>query len=177
MSDDTPLSGIHMWQRLEERESWWTALFRFTPLEFFRDVAPALRLPDVFREDGHVCESELAVLMLLAKLSSPRPLRPDLEMLFRQDESRISRFINLAMTHIYTTFAYTFAFDTRRLTSNIEYYAYLVGKKFGVPNPEQFRIWGFIDGVFREFGRPTVGQESVYSGAWIALIWGEGPSV
>lgn len=89
--------------------SWWTALFRFTPLEFFQDVTPALRLPDVFWEDGHVCESELRRADADGQALSPRPLRPDLEMLFRRDESRIPRFINLAMTHIYTTFAYTFA--------------------------------------------------------------------
>lgn len=166
MSEETPLRAIYMWDHLKQRESWWTALFRFTPVEFFQTLAPALYLPDRFRVDGHSCEGELALLMLLAKMSSPRPLCPDMEMIFLQDESRISRFINAAMTHIYSRFAYTFAFDTRRLRANVDYYASLVGRKFGVPNPEAFHVWGFIDGVFRHFGRPTAGQESVYNGAW-----------
>lgn len=137
----------------------WTSSFVTWP--------PALELPAEFQEDGHKCEGELAVLMLLAKLSSPRSLRPDLELIFLQDQSRISRFINLALSHIYKNFAHTFAFDTRRLRPKIPYYAYMVGRKFGVPLPYEFRVWGFVDGTFHEFARPSRGQESVYNGTWV----------
>jgi hypothetical protein len=82
---------------------------------------------------------------------------------FRQDKSRISRFISLALNHVYRTLAYTLAFDTHYLHDKIPYFAEQVGTAIGAPQPEDFRVWGFVDGVFRRFLRPTVNQESVYN--------------
>ena len=56
-----------------------------------------------------MCEATLAVLMLLARLSGPRSVSPDLEIIFKQDKSRISRFINKALGHLFRNFAYTFS--------------------------------------------------------------------
>ena len=108
-----------MWDRLERRASWWNALFRFTVDEFFNQLVPRLDLPVTFDDGGHMCEATLAVLMMLARLSSPRSLAPDLEIIFKQDKSRISRFITAAQAHLFSNFAYTFAFNTRRLRRDV----------------------------------------------------------
>jgi len=112
----------------------------------------------------HRCEAQLAILMLLAKLSHPRALRPDMEQLFKQDQTRISRFIALALNHVYRVLAYTLAFDTQYLQEQIPFFAKQIGIAVDAPRPENFRVWGFIDGVFRRFLRPSANQESVYNG-------------
>lgn len=144
-----------MWDRLGRRSSWWNGLFRFTVNEFFTKLVPHLYLPPTFEDGGHVCESTLAVLMLLARLSSPRPMAPDMEMIFNQDQSRMSRFILMAQVHLFNTFAYTFAFNTRQLRRKVPYFAYQVGRKFGATDPSRFLVWGFLDGTFRRVARPT----------------------
>lgn len=158
-----------MWDRLERRSTWWDKLFRFTVAEFFLEVVPHLYLPATFEDGGHVCESTLAVLMLLSRMSAPRSLSPDLEIIFKQDKSRISRFMLKAQDHLFNTFAYTLAFDTRRLRRDVPYFAYKVGRKFGAQEPHGFRVWGFLDGTFRRIARPGTDQESLYSGGLTAL--------
>lgn len=93
--------------------------------------------------------------MLLAKLSYPRALRPDMEHWFLQDKTRISRFINAAMEHVFDKLAYTLTFDTRRLHRDIPQMAHMMAEAVGVPNPDKFRVWGLTDGVFRPIARPT----------------------
>ena len=146
-----------MWDRLERRESWWNALFRFTVDEVFEKLVPHLYLPVTFEDGGHVCEATLAVLMMLARLSSPRSLAPDLEIIFKQDKSRISRSITAAQAHLFSNFAYTFSFNTRRLRRNVPYFAHQVGLKFGAGDAGCFRVWGFLDGTFRHVARPRRG--------------------
>lgn len=92
--------------------------------------------------------------MLLAKLSYPRALRPDMEHWFLQDKTRISRFIRAAINHVFDRLAYTLAFDYRRLHRDIPHMAYNMGVAIGVPRPDLFRVWGLIDGVFRRIARP-----------------------
>jgi hypothetical protein len=104
------------------------------------------------------------VLMLLAKLSAARPLRPDMEMLFEQDQTRISRFIRCAMIHIYMKFAYTLSFDTNRLRSQLRDMAYAIGESIGVDDVHGLRIWGFVDGTFRKCARPKDRQDTLYNG-------------
>jgi|EP00624_Nannochloropsis_granulata_P004415 hypothetical protein len=94
-----------MWDRLERRSKGWDGLFRFSVAEFCGEVVPHLYLPGTFEDGGHVCNSTLAVLMLLARLSAPRSLSPDLEIIFKKDQSRISRFIIKAQEHLFNTFA------------------------------------------------------------------------
>ncbi len=143
-----------MWDRLKRRSSWWDPLFRFTVAEFFTKLVPCLNLPPTFEDGGHVCEATLAVLMLLARLSGPRSVSPDLEIIFKQDKSRISRFINKALGHLFRNFAYTFSFNTRRLRRDVPFFAHVVARKFGADDPASFRVWGFIDGTFRHIARP-----------------------
>ncbi len=92
--------------------------------------------------------------MLLAKLSYPRALRPDMEHWFLQDKTRLSRFIRAAMNHVFDRLSYTLAFDYRRLHRDIPQMAYSMAEAIGVPHPEHFRVWGLIDGVFRRIARP-----------------------
>jgi hypothetical protein len=154
LAPDTPQVGAAMWDRLEGRASWWNSLFRLTVDEFFFKLVPHLYLPTTFEIEGHSCEATLAVLMLLARLSAPRSLCPDLEIIFKQDKTRLSRFIRAAEEHLFMTFAYTFSFDTQRVRANLPWWAHQVGKKYGADDPSLFRIWGFLDGTFRYIARP-----------------------
>lgn len=87
--------------------------------------------------------------MLLARLSAPRPLRPDMERWFGQDKSRISRFSRSAMLYIFHSFNYTLSFDYDRLRPLLPLYALRMAYAIGVPNPDLHRVFGFVDGVFR----------------------------
>ena len=87
--------------------------------------------------------------MLLARLSAPRPLRPDMERWFGQDKSRISRFSRAAMIYIFQSFNYTLSFDYYRLRPLLPLYAMKMALAVGVPRPELNRVFGFVDGVYR----------------------------
>lgn len=169
----------------DKHECRWETLFRFTPTEFFDTLVPALRPPEVFRSDDgyvpgsreqrkpeptsahgylslflppyrhrHLVEAPLAILMLLAKLSNPRTLRPDMEHWF-QDKTRLSRFINCAIQHIFTTFSYTLAFDTVRIHRDIPWMARQFAVNIGLPDPDNSLVWALIDGTFRKCLGPS----------------------
>lgn len=144
-----------MAHQLRNQAFWWDALFRFTREEFFNDLLPLLHVPEYFSVEGHVCEGPLAILMLLAKLSAPRPLRPDMEVWFRQDKTRLSRFIRAAMQFMFRSFSYTLVFDDTYLRGLLPMYAQKIAMAIGVPEPDLFRCWGFVDGVFRSCVAPT----------------------
>lgn len=93
--------------------------------------------------------------MMLAKYSAPRSLRPDMESFFLQDKSRISRFIDEAVLHVFRNFAYTLSFQQRRLREQLPVYAAALAQYIGVPQPHLFRTFGFVDGVFRYCARPS----------------------
>jgi hypothetical protein len=120
--------------------------------------------PCVFVVPRHSCPAELAILMLLAKLSAPRSLRPDLELLFKDDKSRLSRFIDRALMHVFKTFAYTLTFQKRRLRREVPIYAVAIAQYMGASTSRQ-RAWGFIDGTFRYCARPS--HEYVHSASML----------
>lgn len=93
--------------------------------------------------------------MLLAKISSPRSLRPDMERWFLQDQTRISRFIACAMDHVLQYFNYTLAFDHDRLHRDIPAMSAKIAEAIQVPNRQIFKTWGDIDGTYRLCLRPT----------------------
>lgn len=93
-------------------------------------------------------EAQLAVLMLLARLSAPRPLRPDMERWFGQDKSLISRFSRAAMMYIFRSFNCTLSFDTERLKPLIPLYAMKMALAIGLPAPHHHRVWSLVDGVY-----------------------------
>lgn len=98
--------------------------------------------------------------MLLARLSAPRPLGPDLEHWFLQDRSRISRFVKLAARHMYTTFHHTLCFDTERLQHKITEYSTAMAQRIGFTTPEEiadFNIGLIGDGTFFPFADPIDG--------------------
>ena len=76
--------------------------------------------------------------MLLAKLSHPRSLRPDMENWFKQDKSRISRFIALALNHVYRLLAYTLAFDTQYLHEHVPFFAKQIEKPLVLQGQRSF---------------------------------------
>ena len=104
----------------------------------------------------HKVEPALAILMLLMRLASPVRLRPTMEKEFLDDQTRISRFVDKALTHVFHRLAYTLAFDQRRLHNDIPYMARRIAATIGV-DPDLFRVWGFVDGTFRRIARPSEG--------------------
>ena len=92
--------------------------------------------------------------MMLARLSAPRSLCPDLENWFQQDQSRISRFWREALIWFYYTFSFTLQFDKERLRQKIPYYSRRVGEALHFLEPSDCRCWAFIDGTFRRCCRP-----------------------
>lgn len=104
-----------------------------------------------------MCDAKLAVLMFLARLSAPRPLRPDMERWFGVDKTRISRFSRQAMFHIFWHFNYTLSFDHARLRAVIPIYALKMAVAIGVPEPQHHRVWGLVDGVYR-YCLPPLGE-------------------
>lgn len=101
-----------------------------------------------------------------ADLSAPRPLSPDLKIIFKQDKSRIFRFILKAQDYLFNTF--TLAFETRQLRPHVPYFAYQVGRKFGAQDPHAFRVWGFLDGAmfWKRVVSDTNGQTSFAPFRW-----------
>lgn len=98
--------------------------------------------------------------MLLARLSAPRPLGPDMERWFRQDRSRISRFIKKASQFIYDRFHHTLCFDGDRLREDLVGYAARVAMSVGLEDDadiEQFNIGMFGDGKFWHVAEPIDG--------------------
>ena len=104
----------------------------------------------------HAVAPDLAILMLLMKLAHPTRYRPTMEMYFGQDKTRLSRFLNKALDHVFRMFAHTLAFDDHRLHDEIPYMAQCIAEKIGV-DPDPFRVWGFVDGTFRRIARPGEG--------------------
>ena len=102
----------------------------------------------------HNVEGPLAILMMLAKLSAPRSLCPDMEHWFQQDASRISRFWRAALRWTGKAFLYTLSFDKVRLRRNLKWYAHQVCKAAGGRQPIKGRCVGFVDGTFRFCCRP-----------------------
>ena len=95
--------------------------------------------------------------MLLARLSAPRPLQPDMERWFGQDKSRISKFSRAALFHLFRSFNYTLSFDYDRLRPLVPVYALKMAMAIGVPVIDNHRVWGLVDGVYR-YCNPPVGE-------------------
>lgn len=105
----------------------------------------------------HKCNAELAVLMLLAHLLAPCPLRPDMEHWFGQDKSRISRFSSAALFHIFNAFKYTLSFQNDRHGPLVPPYAMKMALAVGMPAPVHYRVWGLVGGVYR-YCLPPLGE-------------------
>lgn len=65
--------------------------FRIDPTDI-HDFMAHLKIPDtITTPDRHKCDGGLAFLMLLFKMTAPRPYRPDAEFFFGQDQTRICK--------------------------------------------------------------------------------------
>jgi hypothetical protein len=104
--------------------------------------------------------------MLLARLSSPRVLGTDLTLLFGQHGSRISRFVNKMLVHLYVNFRHLLGFDKQRLQANLVPYSRAVGLALGMDadHVHLCKCWGFVDGTFRRVCRPEERQDLLYNG-------------
>lgn len=70
--------------------------------------------------------------MLLASLSAPRSLSPDLVHWFLQDRTRISAAIDAATNHLFLHFNHTLALDSERLGQDKQRYAASVANQLGL---------------------------------------------
>lgn len=102
--------------------------------------------------------TDLALLMLLSKITAPRNYRPDLERLFKCDRTRIARFVYQAMVAIHEAFKYTLVMDIDRLKlrRNRRAFARAIARRIGAVNPQAFLCIGFIDCTFRHHARPSI---------------------
>lgn len=145
----------------------WRRYFRFTKEEFL-ELYPALQIPDayIYASHGHKCWAPLALLMLFARLAWPRALKTDLALLFQQDGTRICRFVNKMMEHIYTRFDYTLTCDKQRLRAHLGIFGEAVGRILGFPPHlrHHCKCWAFVDGTFRYTCRPEWRQDVLYNG-------------
>lgn len=105
-------------------------------------------------------EPALAILVLLARLSAPRPLGPDMERWFYQDRSRLSRATRRAAKHIFEKFHHTLCFDTDRLKQEIVKYCAAVAIALGFSDEASallFHTALFVDGHFFNVAKPLDG--------------------
>jgi len=100
---------------------------------------------------------ELAFSVLLVHLSWP--LRGiELESFFGRSISWISAVFNDTIIYLYEQFQHTIEWHPLLTKQRIELYAKEFERETGIS-----KIWGFIDGTFREVCRPSSGQEFFYS--------------
>lgn len=116
--------------------------------------------PYTYHPHRHVCEGRLAMLILLMKMSSPRPFHPDMERFFVQSSLRLSLFYRGALQYVEQNFSYLLKFDQAYIKANLLRFAHAIGHSLGMSRPELCRSWAFIESNFRPTARPTgAGEE------------------
>lgn len=136
-------------------------LFRFRADEI-RDVAVALRMPDIFHLDnGSKVYSLEGLCIVLRRFAYPCRF-VELVQMFGRSESMLSRITSRVLHWIYRRWApVLFRWDHTRLTpAKLEQFAAAI-QADGAPLP---RVIGFIDGTVRPIARPSEGQEQDYNG-------------
>jgi len=79
---------------------------------------------------------------------------------FKQDRSRISRFVKVATQHVFDHFHHTLAFDEERLKLNLVAYAACIAWQLGLRDRDYilaFIIALFVDGKFFYVAAPIFG--------------------
>ena len=100
---------------------------------------------------------ELAICLLLTRLSYPRRLVVDLEGLFRRSVGTLSVIYTDLVLFLYTRYDSILTWYPILLSyTQLSYFASLID--------HESRIWGFIDGTFRPIVRPKENQRPFYSG-------------
>jgi DDE superfamily endonuclease len=134
-------------------------MFRFTK-EQFSSLFYALKFPDKVKlPNNSIVKGEECFMILLRRLVYPCRL-VDLVRIFGKPKSVLSMAINWTLEHIYEKYGYLLEFDSNRIITRLEDYAYVVQEK-GAPLS---RCVGFIDGTARPLARPTVHQRMFFSG-------------
>lgn len=74
------------------------------------------------------------------------------------------RFVQVIEEHIHTNFKHTLQFDRDYMLEKREEFAKAIGTTLGLPNPEECRCLGFLDGKFQPHCFPTYEQYLFYNG-------------
>lgn len=88
-------------------------------------------------------------LIMLSRLSCPRFLRPDLELLWGLDKSVLSKIVSASLKWFYDRWHHALGFQSDRITPNIRLYADAIGRTACMPLPSACQCFGFVDGTFR----------------------------
>ncbi len=134
--------------------------FRFSKEDLLR-LKTALRMPQYFVMHNRAKASGLeALCILLRRLAYPNRLT-DLTPLFGRSKFDLSRLFNMALDHVYDTFAHLLSdFNQPWFAENLDIFARSINEK-GAP---LINCVGFIDGTVRPICRPSQNQQVMFNG-------------
>ena len=131
---------------------------RLSPTEI-RLMLPYLQLEGITYRFRYVCKPEVALCILLYRLSAPCRLKSMMHV-FQRSRGWICVIFNDVGEHIIASFRDLLFWDSTRLTQEtIAEYASAIEREGGVKG-----VWGFIDSTMRAICRPEENQEPYYSG-------------
>ena len=99
------------------------------------------------------------MIILLNRYSQPRRLRPEMEMIFGIQKSRLSAIIKTFSKALYNV-AINYMVNPNIWHHRMPYYAESISNKTGGVARD---IWGFINGTIRKTARPIYHQRIVYT--------------
>jgi hypothetical protein len=136
--------------------------FRFT-VEEMKDICRLLDIPDyICTSENDVCESVEGLALLLRRMAYPCRWC-DLKTIFGRSEAWLSRVFHHMLDLVYDRFGTLVEFSAEklvRLEDDLPHFANAIAKN-GSPIPNCI---GFIDGTSFETCRPSIGQQSIFSG-------------
>jgi len=97
--------------------------------------------------------AEEAICILLARLSWPFRNK-DLSPIFKRSKPYLSSVFNDVILYLYTEYLPIIEWHPILTYDRLQYYCERIERQ----SPMSRRIWGFIDGTFREVCRPSSGQ-------------------
>jgi hypothetical protein len=138
---------------------------RFTPEEIYQ-LVPLLNLEGVPFRNRYKVDSVTAFCVVAARLSFPSRWE-QLSDLFGRSKSWLSTVFNDVILYLAARFAPVLLWHPQLTYERLKVFADAVERVGGVPG-----IWGFVDGTFRGYCRPSGNEEQrrVYSGH--KKLWG-----
>ena len=135
-------------------------LYRFHLAEV-RRLLPLLRLDAFEWRNRYSASAEMAVAILLTRLASPERLRRANDH-FGRSPSFLSTVFNDTVDYLIGAFGGLLEWHPRLDDyGRLEEFAVAIAQRADLPKAA---IWGFVDGTFRPFCRPSQEQRAYYSG-------------
>jgi DDE superfamily endonuclease len=132
---------------------------RFTRTQIY-DILPYLQLDAVEYRFRNKPSNELAISIVLARLSYPRKGQ-DLSGIFGRSAAYISAVFNDVVEYLFLRYKGIIEWHPTITYERCRFFAAKLEHQSRTKTPG---IWGFLDGTFRVICRPTTGQRIFYSG-------------